>query len=866
MNDKCLSPLQFAMGIGLILISAGSASAQFTDKVTTTPVLIQDGFGPAGDNLPYGGQEYCSPTAASISLGYLGVNGFNQIAPTKPTTADELNLDRIMGGLMSTSATTGTAYVSNITSAIDTYLDAKGISPSNYALTTLSSPTMSQLTNLDQPGTVVDFICGYYDPSGSSYVRNGGHCVALLDQGVTAGGQIFPSTLVINNPCPGAFEPSADLASDSLQSLSTVPTTPSLSAFGSLMLDPNQFPGFWGTTRAVVETAIALTVNPSEESAKSPALATWTWNAPQTLNPSGGSLTVSAPIRSSGSYGLVLASPGAVELENTDASTGVNTVTAGTLSSDIDAGTPFGSGAISLSAGTLQLSPASGSSNVILSAANSSGSQLTYSSGCVLALNRDGNNSLAFEIGGNTNGSTANLLRTGNGTLVIAPAGGAADLGSSEQFIVNGSGGNLPSVTHGIVSPSIVAQNSDANSSGDFLTYGKSGFAKAAYTQASVTPITSTTASTVFDAQIPQTVPANTTASVYAIKVGPVTIGGGSSSTLNVGPQSAGQAGVILNGGAISTTNLNFASAEGLIYASAAGGTINSIIKGSGGLTTFGPGPLTLTGANTFTGATHINSGTLVAANTSGSVTGTGPVLVAQNATLQINAPSAAAGGSGGTTVSSGATVLLDGGTLKGPSTFNAGSFLFGDGTIAGTTTVSATIGGSATDFAANPFNGVEDIAFTGPVTMNSSTIYDWRLSALDSAPADAGSDWSLLDFTSNSTVNMGTSSSPINVTLDLGPSVPDADSGNPFWSTSHQWDAAYDPDGFNNLWYNWNFPTYARGYFSLSYSPSVENLYVDYTANTTATIPVPEPAAMSIFALAALLMPRPRRPGIPRA
>jgi autotransporter-associated beta strand protein len=854
MSNSIFPPLRLlAVCLALIAISSTPVRAQFTNKVTTTPILIQDAFGPAGDLLPMGGQEYCCPTAASISLDYLGVNGFNQIAPANPASADELNLDQIMSGLMNTSATTGTAYVSNMTSAINTYLAAKGIGSSNYTLSTLSSPTISQLTSLNQNGTIVDLVCGYYDPSGSTYVRNGGHCVALLNEGFTAGGQPSANTLVINNPLPGAFEPTADMPADSLQSLNTIPTTGSLTSDGSLVLDPTQFPGFWGTTRTVVETAIALTVNPGQQSANDPTLSTWTWSGNQTLSPDGGDFTILAPIQSSGSFGATIASPGTVELENTDLSSGTNTISDGTLRSDIAAGSPFGSGSIDLTAATLQLTPAPGSANVSLVAASATASQLQYGAGSILALNRNGNNSLSLEIGGFSNQTTSNLVRYENGTLVIEPASGTANLGTSEQLIVRGSASNLPALTNGIVSPSIVSADDDGNDSGDFLTYGSSGFTKAAYTEATITPITSTTDTTIFDAEIPQTIPALATDSVYAIKVGPVTIGGGASSTLDVGPQSAGSAGVILNGGAIASTNLNFGPAEGLVYASAAGGTINSVIKGTGGLTTFGPGPLTLTSANTFTGGTHINSGTLVAANTSGSITGTGAVLIEPNATLQINGPSGAAGGSGGTTVSPNATVLLNGGTLNSSSYFDPGSYLFGSGTLAGTTTVDGTIGSSPTDLGATPFTGVENLLFNGTVNMNDSTIYDWRLNALDSAPADAGIDWSQLKFTSATTTELGSSSSPINITLDLGPTVPDPNSGNPFWSTSHQWDIATDAIEFNTIWEQYHFPTYSQGYFSVSFDSNFHNMYVDYTA-------VPEPTTLGVVAMLILLTARPRR------
>jgi len=830
----------------LVLLAASAARADFTDKISTSPIIIQDGFAPGGDMLPYGGQEFCCPTAATISLAYLAENGFTQLAPADPTTADELNLDQVLSGLMSTSATTGTPTVADITAGISTYLSAKGIASSDYTLTVTASPTIAQLSNLNQSGTVVDLIDGFYSSSGSGYTRNGGHSIALLDENGTAGGQSSPSSLLIDNPLPGALAPVADLSTSAVQSLNTISTTGGLTAYGALELNPSQYPSFWGSTQTVVETAIALTINPAEQTANTPSPAAWTLSAAQILNPNGGTLTVAAPIQPS-SYGIDISTPGTVELQNTDASTGANTITAGTLRGDAASGAPFGTGGISLSSATLQISPTGNSSNISLSAVTVSGGQLVYSGGSVLNLDPPSGTSLTLQIGGNTNASTPNLFRGGNGTLVIAVAAGIANLGSTQQLQINGTAANLPTVTDGIVTPSIIGQDNDANASGDFLTYGSAGFARANYTEATVTPLTAATSTTVYDAEISQNIPAQTTASVYALKLGPVAITGGNSSTLDIG------GGAILNGGTISAANLNFGSSEALIYASAAGGTINSNIQGSAGLTTFGSGALTLTSANHFTGGTHINSGTLIAANSTGSVTGTGAVTIAPNATLQIN-PGANAGGSGGATVSADATVLLNGGALSGSSTFDQGSYLLGSGTIAGAATFSGTIGNPATDFANDSYTGVEDIDFTAAVTMNDLAIYDWRLNALDSTPQQAGIDFSLLDFTSPGVnVKMGTSSSPINITLDLGPAVADPDSSNSFWSAAHQWTIATDAIGFKQLWYHWNFPSYSDGYFSLSNDSAVENLYLDYT-------PVPEPARMAMAAMLAMLIPRPRR------
>ena len=441
------------------------ASAQFGDKVTTTPAYLQDGFGPAGDCLRFGGQAYCVPTSVSMLLGYLGNNGFNQIAPSDPTSADGLNLVRVIAGLMGTDALKGTGSLSSITGGLQTYLAAKGISASDYTLTTVNSPTMSTLTSLNQNQTVVELLCGYYKQSGSTYVRGGGHGVALLAQGVDASGQPSANTLAINNPLPCAFPPEADVPANALQYLNTVWT--SING-GSLEFDPNQNPDHWGDVRCLVETALALTVNSRQLSVNNPTPAPWTPSAMQTINLQNGYLSVLAPLQGTGS--IVLGDGGTLDLKANDNTTGSNIVVGGTLRSSVTSGLPFGSGMMQLQDGRLEVTPASGAADISLAVANGAGKYLVFTAGAELALNRNGNNSLRLTIGGNANNSGPNLLRDlmSGGTLVIAPAGGITALGASEQVIVAGSGLNLPMLMNGIVAPYIVAKDSDGYGSGDF--------------------------------------------------------------------------------------------------------------------------------------------------------------------------------------------------------------------------------------------------------------------------------------------------------------------------------------------------------------------------------------------------------------
>jgi len=84
---------------------------------------------------------------------------------------------------------------------------------------------------------------------------------------------------------------------------------------------------------------------------------------------------------------------------------------------------------------------------------------------------------------------------------------------------------------------------------------------------------------------------------------------------------------------------LNFGTAEGIIWSLASNPNgIGSVIAGSGGLTKSGTGTLQITGANTYTGATYVSSGTLIVGNgTNNSNLGTsGDVFVAAGALLDI--------------------------------------------------------------------------------------------------------------------------------------------------------------------------------------------------------------------------------------
>jgi autotransporter-associated beta strand protein len=333
--------------------------------------------------------------------------------------------------------------------------------------------------------------------------------------------------------------------------------------------------------------------------------------------------------------------------------TGTTTVNNGTLQGTSASGTPFGTGSIVLAGGVLGLAPSGSGSNVSITGASAVagtttatiGSQLSYSGGGTLALNRGAQNSLTFLIGnsGNVGGQgTTIVARSGAGTLVLAPAGGtaASNLGVNEILLENSTDPLVnPAVTNGTVNTSIVGQNNDANKSADFLTYDTTkGFILATYGDSNFgTPSATTT-------ELVNTPQAGLgSESVFALNAS-ANIGLGTGSTLTIGnPGSgagqSGQAGLILNNAATISGGaaIAFGTAEATVYTSAANATISTPITGTHGMTMFGPGTLTLAGNNAISGTSSVMGGVVILTGDN-TGNGTGTTLIGQNAVLQLQA------------------------------------------------------------------------------------------------------------------------------------------------------------------------------------------------------------------------------------
>ena len=214
------------------------------------------------------------------------------------------------------------------------------------------------------------------------------------------------------------------------------------------------------------------------------------------------------------------------------------------------------------------------------------------------------------------------------------------------------------------MAPYVVAQTSATNTAADFVALSgtASPYSVAVATYTGVLPVSGGLKGGVYQATTNTTLTANE--AVYALKVLPGMDVNATGYTLTLGGTS-GQAGLILNGSnaGILGGTLAFGTQEGVIYSGGgSSSSITSAITGSGGVTIFGPSPLILSGANTYTGGTNIDGTVSVASDVFGAGSGNlafngGTLLTTAGFTSSRNV---AVGLGGGTlTAASGTTLAL---------------------------------------------------------------------------------------------------------------------------------------------------------------------------------------------------------------
>jgi autotransporter-associated beta strand protein len=170
--------------------------------------------------------------------------------------------------------------------------------------------------------------------------------------------------------------------------------------------------------------------------------------------------------------------------------------------------------------------------------------------------------------------------------------------------------------------------------------------------------------------------------------------------------------GITLNGGVFKVTGNAFASTSRIITLGSTGGgfdiaaaanrfTVGQTLGGVGALSVAGAGTLVLTGANTYTGGTTINAGTLQLGN--GSTTGSIIGNVTNNGTLIFDRSDALTfagtiAGNGAVVKKSSDTLIFTGNnTYTGDTTINAGTLEIGNGGTSGSITGNVANNGTLT-------------------------------------------------------------------------------------------------------------------------------------------------------------------------
>jgi autotransporter-associated beta strand protein len=158
----------------------------------------------------------------------------------------------------------------------------------------------------------------------------------------------------------------------------------------------------------------------------------------------------------------------------------------------------------------------------------------------------------------------------------------------------------------------------------------------------------------------------------------------------------------------MSSGNFNVGTASSLTISSVISGASKSITKTGGGIAT-------LTGANTYTGATTVAAGTLLVTNTSGSGTGSGTVSVSNSGTVLAGGTTNGAGGiSGSVTINSGAAISpgTSGSGAGTTAILNTGALTLNSGSLFKVDFNSATVG-----------TGYDRLAVTGAVAIGGSIL-----------------------------------------------------------------------------------------------------------------------------------------------
>jgi fibronectin-binding autotransporter adhesin len=520
-------------------------------------------------------------------------------------------------------------------------------------------------------------------------------------------------------------------------------------------------------------------------------------------------------------------------------------------------------GATTISGGTLQLGNG-GTGGTI-----STGSAISVGTGATFSVNQSDTVTQGTDFSGSAISGNGGFTQAGSGTTILNAANtyaGATNVtGGTLQLGNGGANGSLAtSSTINVAAGATfrVNQNDAVFQGTDFSGSAITGAGN--FTQAG-------TGTTVLTA-------ANTYSGATNITAGTLQLGaGGASGSLSAsGTINIGSAGTL-------RISRNNTVTQGVDFSSSA-------ITGAGNLELAGTGVTVLTAANSYSGATNINSGVLQLGNggTTGSLATTGTINIASGATFVVNqsdlvtqgvdfSSSAITGLGGFTQAGTGTTVLTAANTYTGDTTVLAGNLvingsltssninvstgatLSGDGAFFGDTTIDGTLTGSGTYNGNIAINGVHSPGNSpGLTTVNGNLTYN----------AGSSVQWELIN---NTTSGRGVNFDAINVTGNLdfaGPTSFDmffnisgsnVDWNDSFWGANQSWhvyqvggtttglsnlsiNTVDWVDGFGNL-----FDTVRAG-SQFTFTQTGSDIYLQYGPTS-----VPEPGSIVLMSVAGL-------------